>query len=106
MVAMESPDDFQAQEAVRFIAKRKGLASEIFLASSGAIDEALRGAGVVEEEIGGALEEFSQELSATKEDGKKGIKDIEKIVGEAPVTKVVAVMIRHAIEGHSSDIHI
>src|SRR3989344_501886 len=106
LVAMESPDDFQAQEAVRFIAKRKGLASEIFLASSGAIDEALRGAGVVEEEIGGALEEFSQELSATKEDGKKGIKDIEKIVGEAPVTKVVAVMIRHAIEGHSSDIHI
>ena len=106
LVAMESPDDFQAQEAVRFIAKRKGLASEIFLASSGAIDEALRGAGVVEEEIGGALEEFSQELSATREDGKKGIKDIEKIVGEAPVTKVVAVMIRHAIEGHSSDIHI
>ena len=105
-VAMESPDDFQALEAVRFIAKRKGLTAEIYVASSDEIDEILGGAGVVEEEIGGALQEFSQELSAAVADGKKGNKDIEKIVGEAPVTKVVAVMIRHAIEGHSSDIHI
>ena len=105
-VAMESPDDFQALEAVRFIAKRKGLTAEIFLASSEALDEVLGGAGVVEEEIGGALKEFSQELSAAIADGKRGNKDIERIVGEAPVTKVVAVMIRHAIEGHSSDIHI
>lgn len=106
LVAMESPDDFQALEAVKFIAKRKALTPKIYLASSEAIEEALGGTGAVEEEIGGALKEFSQELSDAKADGKKGIKDIERIVGEAPVTKVVAVMIRHAIEGHSSDIHI
>lgn len=105
-VAMESPDDFQALEAVRFIAKRKGLTAEIYIASSESIDELLGGAAVVEAEIGGALKEFSQELSASAADGKKGNKDIERIVGEAPVTKVVAVMIRHAIEGNSSDIHI
>lgn len=106
LVAMESPDDFQALEAVKFIAKRKGLTSQVYLASSEAIEDALGGTGAVEAEIGGALKEFSQELSEAKEDGKKGIKDIERIVGEAPVTKVVAVMMRHAIEGHSSDIHV
>lgn len=106
IVAMESPDDFQALEAIKFIAKRKGLVPVIHVASSEAIEDALGGAGAVEEEIGVALKEFSQELSDAKVDGKKGIKEIERIVGEAPVTKVVAVMIRNAIEGHSSDIHI
>ncbi len=107
---MESPDDFQAAEAVKFIAKRKGLTPQIYLASSDAIDQALGGAGAVEAEIGGALKEFSQELKEAGDversaDGRTGA-SIERIVEEAPVTKVVAVMIRHAIEGHSSDIHI
>ncbi len=106
LIAMESPDDFQALEAIRFITKRSELEFEIYVASSQAIEELLRGADALEEEIGGALKEFSQELSAAKADGKKGMKEIERIVGEAPVTKVVAVMIRHAIEGNSSDVHI
>ncbi len=106
LVAMEFPDDFQALEAVKFIAKRKGLQPEIYLASSEAIERALRGSGAVEEEIGGALKEFSQDLTEAGAIGDKSSKGIERIVEEAPVSKVVAVMIRHAIEGHSSDIHI
>ncbi len=106
LIAMESPEDFQALEAVKFIAKRKGLAAKVYAASPEDIETALGGAGAVEEEIGGALKDFSQELSDTKSVKGKETKDIERIVEEAPVTKVVAVMIRHAIEGHSSDIHI
>lgn len=106
LVAMEFPDDFQALEAVKFIAKRKGLQPEIYLASSEAIEKSLRGSGAVEEEIGGALKEFSQDLTEAGAIGDKTSKGIERIVEEAPVSKVVAVMIRHAIEGHSSDIHI
>lgn len=106
LIAMESPEDFQAMEAVKFIAKRKGLQPVIYLASPDSIDAGLKGAGAVEAEIGGALKDFSQELSDAADTGKKPIKDIEHIVEDAPVTKVVAVMIRHAIEGHSSDIHV
>lgn len=107
LVAMDSPHDFQAQEAVKFIARRKGLKPEIYLASSDAIDKALGGGAAARVEIGGALAEFSKELeavgSATK--GKES-KEIETVTEEAPVTKVVAVIIRHAIEGKASDIHI
>ncbi|HSX24890.1 MAG TPA: GspE/PulE family protein [Candidatus Andersenbacteria bacterium] len=106
LIAVESPQDFQAMEAVKFIAKRKGLIPEIYLASPESIDIGLKGSGVVEAEIGGAIKDFSHELSEAKDDGKLATKDIEHLVEEAPVTKVVAVMIRHAIEGHSSDIHI
>lgn len=104
LVAMESPEDFQAVEAVKFIAKRKGLTPQIYLASGEAIDHALGGAGAVEEEIGGALKDFSQELKEVANPQTAAL--IERIGEEAPVTKVVAVMIRHAIEGHSSDIHV
>lgn len=106
LVAMESPDDFQAQEAVKFIARRKGLKPEIYLASAEGIDRALGGGAAARVEIGGALSEFSKEIEAVGEGGAKESKEIEKITEEAPVTKVVAVIIRHAIEGSASDIHI
>lgn len=107
LVAMESPDDFQAQEAIKFIAKRRGLVPEIYMASSEGIELALGGSSAVEAEIGGALKDFAQELEeAGKQVTGKKDEDIERVMEEAPVTKVVAVMIRHAIEGHASDIHI
>ncbi len=107
LLAMESPEDFQAQEAVKFIAKRKGLAPEVYLASSEALENALGGSIKAEAEIGGALQDFTQELEAAREQVVgKGDQDIERVMEEAPVTKVVAVMIRHAIEGHASDIHV
>lgn len=106
LVAMESPDDFQALEAIKFIAKRKGLTPQIYIASGESITHALGGADAVEAEIGGALKDFSKELKEAAGVDKGSNTSIERIVEEAPVTKVVAVMIRHAIEGHSSDIHI
>lgn len=106
LIAMERPDDFQALEAVKFIARRRGLAPEIYLASAKSIEAALGGSQAVQEEIGGALKDFSQELEEAGQVKGKKDRDIERIMEEAPVTKVVAVMIRHAIEGHASDIHI
>lgn len=106
LVAMENPEDFQAQEAVKFIARRKGLNPEIFLASNMAIEQALGGSSVAKAEIGGALADFSQEIEAAGSVETKDTADLGRFMEEAPVTKVVAVIIRHAIEGVASDIHI
>jgi type IV pilus assembly protein PilB len=106
LVAMATPDDFQALEAIRFIAKRRGLIPEIYVASKQAIDNRIGGAAEVQAAIGSALRDFSQEVAqAVDIEGKKD-QDIARFVEEAPVTKVVAVIIRHAIEGNASDIHI
>lgn len=104
-VAMMSPDDFQSLEAVKFIARKRGLMPEIFVASKESVDKLLGGAAEIQAEIGSALRDFSQELAQTKIDNRTE-KDIEKYIEEAPVTKVVAVIIRHAIEGSASDIHL
>ena len=106
LVAMENPDDFQALEAIQFIAKRRGLTPEIYLASASGIEKALGGSSAVVVEIGGALQDFSKELEDAGRIEGQGSREIEQIMEEAPVTKVVAVMIRHAIEGHASDIHV
>lgn len=106
LVATSNPEDFQAQEAINFIARRKGLKAKLHIATPESIQRALGGTSVVKAEIGGALSEFSRELEAAGGvEGKEGA-DIERIMEEAPVTKVVAVIIRHAIEGTASDIHI
>jgi len=105
LVAMESPDDFQALEAVKFIAKKRGLTPEVYQASQDAIDKVLGGKAEVQAEISGALRDFSDELEDAEVTGKDE-DDLEKFIEAAPVTKVVAVIIRHAIEGGASDIHI
>lgn len=105
LVAMDSPDNFQALEAVKFIAKKRGLLPEVYQASQESIDKMLGGKAEVQAEIRGALRDFSDELQAADVAGKDD-QDLEKFIEAAPVTKVVAVMIRHAIEGGASDIHI
>jgi type IV pilus assembly protein PilB len=104
-VAMEDPDNFQALQAVKFIAKKRGLKAQIYLASGAGIDKILGITAQMQAEIGGALTEFSRELESAELDGKKGL-DITQLIEEAPISKVVAVIIRHAIEGGASDIHI
>lgn len=105
LVALENPDDFQALQAVKFIAKKRALEPELYLGSQEGIDNILGITAQLQAEIGGALKEFSQELEEAKITGKDEA-ELERFIEEAPVSKVVAVIIRHAIEGLASDIHI
>jgi type IV pilus assembly protein PilB len=103
--AMDDPEDFQALEAIKFIAKKKGLSPEIYQAAKEDIDKALGGTTEVQAEIGTALRDFGQELAAA-DVASAPEADLSRLMEAAPVTKVVAVIIRHAIEGHASDIHV
>ncbi len=105
LFAMDDPENFQALEAIKFIAKKKGLSPEIYQAAKEDIDTALGGATEVQAEIGTALRDFGAELAAADLGGGTEA-DLSRMMEAAPVTKVVAVVIRHAIEGHASDIHV
>lgn len=104
-VAMEDPNNFQALQAIKFIAKKRGLKPAIHLASQSSIDKALGMTAEIHAEIGGALAEFTRELDETKLTGKNTA-EVSQLIEEAPISKVVAVIMRHAIEGAASDIHI
>jgi type IV pilus assembly protein PilB len=103
-------------DALQFISVKIGIPFKIFLISKSdykGIMESYKGLGSQVEE---ALGEIDQDKTAdgkalTEDNLNKEIKDIKgkeeaKIVEDAPVIKIVAVILRNAMEGGASDIHI
>ncbi|MDP3963920.1 MAG: GspE/PulE family protein [bacterium] len=110
-VGMVTPEDVGAHEALQFITMRMGLAPKIFLVSPQDFGEILKQYRTLKGEVEQALEELQHDLDAEKAkeravaEAKK--KQAEEKLGEdAPITKMVAVILKHAIEGRASDIHI
>ncbi|TSC72840.1 MAG: type IV pilus assembly protein PilB [Parcubacteria group bacterium Gr01-1014_38] len=106
-VALAQPENFQALEALKFLTKKSGLSTQIHIATASAVEEALsKSLGGLHAEVATAIQEFSQEVEEAGRLEKREERDLERILEEAPATKAVAVIIRYAIEGRASDIHI
>ena len=105
-VGMLNPEDIDAKEALKFIAHRNGLTPKSFIITLSDFKNVLKGYSTFKGEIKEALEELSKELEEEKEAKPVEKEKIEKIAEEAPISKVVALIIKHAIEQRASDIHI
>ena len=107
LVGMVNPDDIEAKEALNFIATRLSRPFKIFLISRkdfAAILNEYKGiSGEVNKVLGELESAFSQEEGPQL---KKAIEQESVFVEDAPITKMVAVILRHATEGRASDIHI
>src|SRR3990167_10595913 len=107
LVGMVNPDDIEAKEALNFIATRLSRPFKIFLISRkdfAAILNEYKGiSGEVNKVLGELESAFSQEEGPQL---KKPIEQESVFVEDAPITKMVAVILRHATEGRASDIHI
>ncbi len=105
-IAMIDPSNFQALEAIEFIARKHNLRVQYFLTSEASLQYILREyaslSAEVEEALKGAAAEAEKEIGAV-ELSEKGL---EEIVKTAPVSKIVSVVLRHAVEGKASDVHI
>jgi len=110
-IGMVDPDDLKSQEAVRFIAQQQNLAPKIYLITQTDFAGVLKQYRDLKEEIEAALSELEKELATREtpqapEDQETAGTALERVMAEAPITKIVAVILRHAQEGHASDIHI
>lgn len=101
-VGMVFPEDLRARSAIDFITKPKGVQTEIYLIYPSQFEEALKRYGELKREIGEVLEELEKEKEERERPERVEIEKIE----EAPVAKMTAVILRHAVEGGASDIHI
>ncbi len=107
-VGMVDPEDLKAREALKFLARRGGFDYKVFLITQSDFKALLKQYQTLKKEVKRALEDLEKELTTTGP-AKKTVEKKEefgKMAEEAPVTKVVAVMLRHAVEGKASDIHI
>ena len=105
-IAMVDPQNFKAIEAVEFLAKEENLELEYFIISSEGFKKALKQYEVLSEEAEEALAGLDSIASEAEKTVVKEKEDTETNIQSAPVSKIVLVIIRHAVDGRASDIHI
>src|SRR3972149_3958806 len=114
-IGLVDPTDIEAKRALQFIVSRMNLPIKTFIVSEDDFETVLEEYKGLGGEVSRALGDLEMELSDAgsaaamaarqKELASGGSKD-SKIVEDAPVTKIVAVILRHALEGNASDVHI
>lgn len=107
MVAMINPQDLEARNVLNFLAERNKLSFDIYWASPDVGQEILKRYQSAEKAVEEVMESFENATKERESGLKKKGRDRENIViQDAPVSKLVQVIINHALEGESSDIHI
>jgi len=105
-IAMVYPDDVAAQSALRFLASQEKFNYQIYLTTPSNFLELQKQRRSLRVETKKAL----AELGNGKEDVLQALGDKTPAMGtiteDAPVIKMVLVILRHAIESEASDIHI
>src|SRR3989338_3154673 len=110
-IGMVDPTELNAREALQFIASKLNLPFRVYIISRKDFNEVLN----VYKGLGGEVSKVLGELESALSEGSTSLGtdyptadsvSEAHITEEAPVTKMVAVMLRHATEGRASDIHI
>jgi type IV pilus assembly protein PilB len=105
-VGIIDPEDNNALEALRFVAGRAELDIEKYLISYKDFTNVVKNYRTLTGEVGQALESLAEELE--KKEVKEGPAKakLEELSAEAPITRIVAVIVRHGVESRASDIHV
>ncbi|MBX4188042.1 MAG: GspE/PulE family protein [Candidatus Doudnabacteria bacterium] len=107
-VALTDPTNLAALGALEFLAQKKNSRLELYITSMTSFMSVFRKSENITKEVRQALKEVveKEQLDEQRKVVKNTVKAEEKFVDEAPISKIVDVIIRHAIEGRASDIHI
>ena len=103
VVGMLNPDDEQAQNAIKFIAKQKRLSLGIYLIVPSLLKMVWRRYMPYESEIQSAVKEVS---GMGEKERVVGLEETVRAAEEAPIIKIVASTLKHAVDVLASDIHI
>lgn len=104
-VGIVDPTNFKAMEALNYLARKRNFQVKYFIISEDSYRSAAKQYETLGEEVGEALD-TAEAIFAPKERDLELEGDVGEIVKSAPVSKIVSVVLRHAIEGRASDIHI
>ncbi|MDP2704930.1 MAG: GspE/PulE family protein [Patescibacteria group bacterium] len=111
-VGMTDPDNIEARDALTFISTKINMPFKIFLISEEDFEKVLKMYKGLSKEVTEALDELEGELQGDEiaetagTDTKKNATDEVQVTEDAPVTKIVATILRYATEGDTSDVHL
>ncbi len=119
-IGIVDPDMPGARDAIQFIAAKLGMPYKLYLITQPEFNLILVQYQNLSGEVTQALSELNTDankaaVEETTADTAQSVETHErieerggetKIVEDAPVTKIVAVILKHAVEGNASDVHI
>ncbi len=108
-VGVVDPDNIEARDALTFIASKIKMPFKIFLISEEDFKQVVTLYKGLSGEVTKALSELETDIADVDVGGgpdKEELPQRTKIIEDAPVTKIVATILRYAVEGNASDIHI
>ena len=105
-IALVDPLNLKARGAADFIGRGKNLKIKYFIATLNDFQKALQQYGSLKTEVGEALKVAEDRFAGIGEsDGVSGEK-MESVIKSAPISKMVSVILKHAVESRASDVHI
>ncbi len=110
-VAMTDPQNLHALNVLRFLAQKEKLGIEVYLASEDVIEDLQNHYGSAEKAVQSAVQSLGHDAEdaaavKAKKRKKSGDELLKENIQDAPVAKLVQVIIRHALDEGASDIHI
>src|SRR3989344_3043460 len=103
-IGMVYPENTLAHNALRFLSRKENFTYEVYLITVSDLNNILKQHSNLKTETKRALTELSKEKGVISQDSKDSLSG--SIGDDAPIIKMVMVILRHAIEGNASDIHI
>lgn len=106
-VAINDPANMQALEALEFLGQKQNLQIQLFLASMSSLEVAMGKKKNLSSVVGQALKDIQQKdaIEKTGPIAPKVPKQ-QAVIQDAPIIKIVDVILSNAIEASASDIHI
>lgn len=113
-VGMVNPDDIEARDALNFISTKTGMPFKIYLITETDFEKVFSQYKGFTAEVSKSLSELENELKIETSEAEERVKaeneasvaEESQIAEDAPVTKIVATILRYATDGNASDIHI
>jgi type IV pilus assembly protein PilB len=111
-VGFVDPGDIEARDAVQFVASKHDRPFKMYVIAKKHFDELKDGGGSLSGEVGGAISALESELSEKEEEISEEVENVgdgtaaNEVIEDAPVTKIVATILRYATEGGASDVHV
>lgn len=108
-VGMLDPRNIEAQNVLQFITAETNTLYEIYIITEYGFNEILKHYRGLTGEVSDVIDEYvdlDAAATAAELQGNRPAGEEEKITEDAPVTKMVAAIIKHAVTENASDIHI
>ncbi len=107
-IGMVFPEDLKAQEVLNFLSRQNNFNYKIYLISLSNFKEAIKKYQALKKEFSQALESLEGELKEERIEKETPDKELKTrpLAEDAPVIKMVAVILKYAVDGEASDIHV